>query len=101
MKAANLKPFTKRISVCRVKDPQSGKTKQIKETHTVYAKNQKEANEKFDEYKRTRRAQILNIKEQRTLADVHAKLCPLCPLCLILCDPMDCSLPGSSVHGIF
>ena len=22
-------------------------------------------------------------------------------LCLNLCDPMDCSLPGSSVHGIF
>ena len=22
-------------------------------------------------------------------------------LCLILCDPMDCSPPGSSVHGIF
>ena len=22
-------------------------------------------------------------------------------LCEILCDPMDCSLPGSSVHGIF
>ena len=21
--------------------------------------------------------------------------------CLILCYPMDCSLPGSSVHGIF
>ena len=21
--------------------------------------------------------------------------------CLILCDPMDCSLPGSSVHGLF
>ena len=21
--------------------------------------------------------------------------------CLILCDPMDCSLPGSSVHRIF
>ena len=21
--------------------------------------------------------------------------------CPILCDPMDCSLPGSSVHGIF
>ena len=26
-----------------------------------------------------------------------AKLLQLCP---ILCDPMDCSLPGSSVHGI-
>ena len=22
------------------------------------------------------------------------------PSCLTLCDPMDCSLPGSSVHGI-
>ena len=22
-------------------------------------------------------------------------------LCLILCDPMDCSLPGSSIHEIF
>ena len=22
-------------------------------------------------------------------------------LCLILCDPMDCSLPGLSVHGVF
>ena len=21
--------------------------------------------------------------------------------CLALCNPMDCSLPGSSVHGIF
>ena len=21
-------------------------------------------------------------------------------LCLTVCDPMDCSLPGSSVHGI-
>ena len=24
----------------------------------------------------------------------------LLQLCLILCDPMDCSLPDSSVHGI-
>ena len=23
-----------------------------------------------------------------------------CSVGLILCDPMDCSLPGSSVHGI-
>ena len=22
-------------------------------------------------------------------------------LCPTLCDPMDCSLPGSSIHGIF
>ena len=29
---------------------------------------------------------------------VHAKLLQLC---LTRCNPMDCSLPGSSVHGIF
>ena len=31
-------------------------------------------------------------------ACTHAKLLQLCPT---LCDPMDCSPPGSSVHGIF
>ena len=28
-------------------------------------------------------------------------VCMLTQLCLSLCNPMDCSLPGSSVHGIF
>ena len=27
--------------------------------------------------------------------------CSVGQLCLILCEPFDCSLPGSSVHGIF
>ena len=27
--------------------------------------------------------------------------CLVIQFCPILCDPMDCSLPGSSVHGIF
>ena len=27
--------------------------------------------------------------------------CSVAKLCLTLCDPMDCSLPGSSDHGIF
>ena len=26
--------------------------------------------------------------------------CPVIQSCLILCDPMDCSPPGSFVHGI-
>ena len=26
---------------------------------------------------------------------------PCVQACLTLCNPMDCSLPGSSVHGIF
>ena len=29
------------------------------------------------------------------MSRVKVKLCPT------LCDPMDCSLPGSSIHGIF
>ena len=30
---------------------------------------------------------------------IYAVLCLVAPSCLTLCDPMDCSLPGSSVHG--
>ena len=30
----------------------------------------------------------------------HCCFCSVAQLCLTLCDPMDCSLPGSSVHGI-
>ena len=30
-----------------------------------------------------------------------AVCCLVIQLCLTLCDPMDCSLPGFSVHGIF
>ena len=40
----------------------------------------------------------------RTLG-IYPKSCPLSAkwlhLCPTLCDPMDCSPPGSSVHGIF
>ena len=28
-------------------------------------------------------------------------MCSVAQSCLILLDPMDCSLPGSSIHGIF
>ena len=28
------------------------------------------------------------------------RVCSVAQFCLTLCDPMDCSLPGSSVHGI-
>ena len=27
--------------------------------------------------------------------------CEVAQLCPTLCDPVDCSLPGSSIHGIF
>ena len=32
---------------------------------------------------------------------VEVKWSEVAQLCLTLCNPMDCSLPGSSVHGIF
>ena len=32
--------------------------------------------------------------------DNSSVLCELTQSCLTLCDPMDCSPPGSSVHGI-
>ena len=31
----------------------------------------------------------------------HSTYSEVAQSCLTLCDPMDCSLPGSSVHGIF
>ena len=34
------------------------------------------------------------------LNDSHARCCLVAKLCLTLCNPMDCSPPGSSVHGI-
>ena len=41
--------------------------------------------------------------EQTTLALlwINHWACSVAKLCLTLCEPMDCSPPGSSVHGIF
>ena len=47
---------------------------------------------------------LTNLKHPNTWGKVgHVGMCMLCyaQLCLTLCDPMACSLPGSSVHGIF
>ena len=35
------------------------------------------------------------------LHTVHVCACLVAQSCPILCDPLDCSPPGSSVHGIF
>ena len=72
MKTEALKEFKKRISICRIMDPNTGKPKQIKEVVKVLAKCKKEADAMFDDYKRKRCAQLLNIKEQRSLSDVIA-----------------------------
>ena len=32
---------------------------------------------------------------------VRVRVCVYVQLCPTLCNPMDCSRPGSSVHGIF
>ena len=41
--------------------------------------------------------EILSLQTGFRCACMHAKSLQLC---LTLCDPVDCSLPGSSVHGI-
>ena len=40
------------------------------------------------------------IKKQEVIG-LHISESEVSQSCLILCDPMDCSLPGSSIHGIF
>ena len=40
-------------------------------------------------------------KYNRKVSSSQTCCCLVTKLCLTLCDPMDCSPPGSSVHGIF
>ena len=40
------------------------------------------------------------VQQDESAACVHMLLLFSCFHCVPLCDPMDCSLPGSSVHGI-
>ena len=40
--------------------------------------------------------------DKQDFFSIHCLLsCLVSKLCLTLCDPMDCSLPGSSVNGFF
>ena len=43
----------------------------------------------------------MNDKCSSDLRSISGCVCSVALLCPTLCDPMDCSLPGSSVHGIF
>ena len=46
---------------------------------------------------------LTSLNKMFSLSDLNSNLYVLVlvtPSCLTLCDPMDCSLPGSSVHGI-
>ena len=52
----------------------------------------------FNSYNKTQKTLRLGSPyHSMTAFDMHAKLLQLCP---ILCGPVDCSLPGSSVHRI-
>ena len=44
---------------------------------------------------------LKNAKGIEILKDVAAAATKSLQLCRTLSDPMDCSLPGSSIHGIF
>ena len=43
----------------------------------------------------------MNDKCSSDLRNISGCVCSVALLCPTLCDTMDCSLPGSSVHGIF
>ena len=45
--------------------------------------------------------QLILLKDIFSLKLCRKKESEVAQLCLTLCDPTDCSLPGSSVHGIF
>ena len=47
----------------------------------------------------TSRFQLYSLPFILVMFLVLAVLCLVAQLCLTLCDPIDCSLPGSSVHG--
>ena len=41
------------------------------------------------------------LRQARSLRDILCLFCLVAKSWLTLCDPVKCSLPGSSVHGIF
>ena len=45
------------------------------------------------------RKQLVNEDDTWKVQTMDHLLCSVVQSCLTLCDPMDCSLPGSSVHG--
>ena len=45
--------------------------------------------------------EVISCNSQMYLVGSEVKWSEVAQSCLTLCDPMDCSQPGSSVHGIF
>ena len=50
--------------------------------------------------KNTYKSELKTI-DKMTIRTSYCCYCLVAQLCLTLCDPMDCSPPGSSVYGIF
>ena len=46
-------------------------------------------------------AESLHCSSETTTKLLIGYVCSISQSCPTLCDPMDCSLPGSSVHGAF
>ena len=44
--------------------------------------------------------EVWGLEASGEVAETLVNCCLVAKSCLTLCDPMDCSLPGSSVHGI-
>ena len=45
-------------------------------------------------------ATVHTVTKTGVIKHAHMHLCSVVQLCPTLCDPIDCSRPGSSIHGI-
>ena len=54
----------------------------------------------YDSFTSTVQVYMPFISSLCDFALVYVRVCSIFQLCLTLCDPMDCSPAGSSVHGI-
>ena len=66
----------------------------------IYLHNRCELDNSMNSYLASYRHRWLNIEISKEMSVCMECVCFAQP-CSTLCDPLDCSLPGSSVHRIF
>ena len=71
--------------------------KMIKNLENKMEKMQESINKDLEELKNKHTETNNTITEIKQYCESESEVAQLCPT---LCDPMDCSLPGSSLHGI-
>ena len=68
---------------------------------TLMAESEEELKSLLMKVKEESKKVGLKLNVQKIMASGPIQIRSVAQSCLTLCNPMDCSLPGSSVHGIF